>query len=55
MSALLIMVLAFAGYLIMYNFYGRFIGKKIFNLTRRQAFQPWKWKMGLIMYLRKKR
>ncbi len=33
MGALLIMVLAFAGYLIMYNLYGRFIGKKIFNLT----------------------
>ncbi len=34
MGALLIMVLAFAGYLIMYNLYGRFIGKKIFNLTQ---------------------
>lgn len=34
MNALLIMILAFAGYLIMYNLYGRYIGKKIFNLTR---------------------
>lgn len=34
MNALLIMILTFAGYLIMYNLYGRYIGKKIFNLTR---------------------
>jgi carbon starvation protein len=34
MNALLIMILSFAGYLIMYNLYGRYIGKKIFNLTR---------------------
>ncbi len=34
MSALLIMILSFAGYLIMYNLYGRYIGKKIFKLTR---------------------
>ena len=34
MNALLIMVLAFAGYLIMYNLYGRFIGNKIFKLTQ---------------------
>ena len=33
MNALLIMILSFAGYLIMYNLYGRYIGKKIFNLT----------------------
>jgi carbon starvation protein len=34
MNALLIMILSFAGYLIMYNLYGRYIGKKIFNLTQ---------------------
>jgi len=35
MNALLIMILSFAGYLIMYNLYGRYIGKKIFNLTQK--------------------
>lgn len=34
MDALVIMVVAFLGYIIMYNLYGRFIGKKIFNLSR---------------------
>ncbi|MGD9823454.1 carbon starvation CstA family protein [Desulfobacter sp.] len=34
MNALFIMILTFAGYLIMYKLYGRYIGKKIFNLTR---------------------
>ena len=33
MAALLIMVLAFAGYLIMYHLYGKFIGNKIFALS----------------------
>jgi len=33
MQALLIMVLAFAGYIIMYKFYGQFIGSKIFKLS----------------------
>ena len=33
MAALLIMVLAFAGYIIMYHLYGKFIGKKIFALS----------------------
>jgi len=33
MDALLIMVVVFAGYIIMYNLYGKFIGKKIFNLS----------------------
>jgi carbon starvation protein len=33
MQVLLIMVLAFAGYIIMYQFYGRFIGSKIFKLS----------------------
>lgn len=33
MDALLIMVVAFVGYILMYNFYGKFIGKKIFNLS----------------------
>jgi len=33
MDALLIMVVAFAGYIIMYNLYGRFIGEKIFKLS----------------------
>ena len=33
MQALLIMVLAFAGYIIMYRLYGQFIGSKIFKLS----------------------
>lgn len=33
MEALLIMVLAFAGYILMYQFYGKFIGNKIFQLS----------------------
>ncbi len=33
MSALLIMVLSFAGYILMYRWYGRFIGNKIFKLS----------------------
>jgi carbon starvation protein len=33
MNALLIMVASFAGYLLMYNLYGKFIGEKIFKLS----------------------
>ena len=33
MGALLIMLLAFAGYIIMYQLYGKFIGNKIFALS----------------------
>ena len=33
MDAILIMVVAFVGYLLAYRLYGRFIGKKIFALT----------------------
>ncbi|MBW2538645.1 MAG: carbon starvation protein A [Deltaproteobacteria bacterium] len=33
MGALAIMVLAFAGYILMYRFYGKFIGNKIFQLS----------------------
>jgi carbon starvation protein len=33
MGALLIMVLAFAGYILMYQFYGKYIGSKIFELS----------------------
>ena len=33
MAALLIMILAFAGYIIMYQLYGKFIGNKIFALS----------------------
>ncbi|MEE4362314.1 MAG: carbon starvation protein A [Desulfotignum sp.] len=33
MDALLIMVISFIGYILMYNVYGRFIGKKIFKLA----------------------
>ncbi|MEA2060736.1 MAG: carbon starvation protein A [Thermodesulfobacteriota bacterium] len=33
MGSLLIMLVAFAGYIIMYNLYGRFIGEKIFKLS----------------------
>ncbi|MEA1968281.1 MAG: carbon starvation protein A [Thermodesulfobacteriota bacterium] len=34
MEALLIMVVAFAGYILMYNLYGKFIGEKIFKLSQ---------------------
>jgi carbon starvation protein len=34
MSALIIMVVAFIGYISMYNLYGRFIGQKIFKLSQ---------------------
>ncbi|UCE34910.1 MAG: carbon starvation protein A, partial [Deltaproteobacteria bacterium] len=33
MGALLIMVVAFVGYIIMYQLYGKFIGRKIFALS----------------------
>jgi len=33
MAALLIMVVVFAGYIVMYHLYGKFIGEKIFNLS----------------------
>ncbi len=33
MESILIMVLVFAGYLVMYQFYGKFIGNKIFKLN----------------------
>ena len=33
MGALLIMILAFIGYILMYQLYGKFIGKKIFNIS----------------------
>lgn len=33
MESLLIMVVAFVGYIVMYQLYGKFIGKKIFNLS----------------------
>lgn len=39
MSTLLIMIAVFAGYIIMYHIYGKFIGKKIFNLSQ-QAIVP---------------
>ena len=34
MDALIMMVLAFAGYIVMYRVYGQFIGKKIFALSK---------------------
>lgn len=33
MESILIMVLVFAGYLVMYQLYGKFIGNKIFKLN----------------------
>ncbi len=33
MQSVLIMVVAFVGYILMFRFYGRFIGRKIFNLS----------------------
>ena len=35
MDAVLIMVLAFVGYILMYRLYGQFIGRKIFNLSNK--------------------
>ncbi len=35
MDAVLIMVVAFVGYILMYKLYGRFIGRKIFNLSNK--------------------
>ncbi len=35
MGALAVMVLAFAGYIVMYKLYGRFIGLPIFQLFRK--------------------
>jgi len=37
MSALIIMVVAFIGYILMYNLYGKFIGQKIFKLSKGVA------------------
>jgi carbon starvation protein len=37
MSALVIMVVAFIGYILMYNLYGKFIGQKIFKLSKGGA------------------
>jgi carbon starvation protein len=37
MSAFIIMVVAFIGYILMYNLYGKFIGQKIFKLARDRA------------------
>ena len=34
MDSMLLMLVAFAGYLVMYRLYGRFIGRKIFALTK---------------------
>ena len=34
MSALVIMVVAFMGYILMYHLYGKFIGQKIFKLSK---------------------
>jgi carbon starvation protein len=34
MDALIVMVLAFAGYIIMYNLYGKYIGRHIFTLSK---------------------
>ncbi len=35
MDAVLIMVVTFVGYILMYRLYGRFIGRKIFNLSNK--------------------
>ena len=35
MGSVLLMVAAFAGYLLFYRFYGKFIGQKIFNLSNQ--------------------
>lgn len=37
MDAILIMVVAFVGYVVAYQLYGRFVGKKIFNLSNDNA------------------
>jgi hypothetical protein len=37
MDSLLIMILAFAGYILMYNLYGKYIGRHIFALSKDAA------------------
>jgi len=37
MNALVIMVVAFIGYILMYNLYGKFIGQKIFKLSKEMT------------------
>ena len=37
MSALIIMIVAFVGYILMYNLYGKFIGQKIFKLSQANS------------------
>jgi len=37
MNALIIMVVAFIGYILMYNLYGKFIGQKIFKLSQAKT------------------
>ncbi len=55
MDALLIMVVSFIGYILMYQVYGRFIGKRYFSWPRVQRCPPWPWKTGWTMYPPKRR
>jgi carbon starvation protein len=47
MGALAIMVLAFAGYIIMYQLYGKYIGKKIFALSGDSKPPSWELEDGV--------
>ncbi len=55
MDALAIMVLAFAGYIIMYQSYGKYIGRKIFVLAGEQTTPSREFEDGSIMCRPKKR
>ncbi len=46
MGALAIMVLAFAGYIIMYQLYGKYIGRKIFSLSGDVKTPSWELEDG---------
>ena len=55
MDAVAIMVVAFAGYIIMYQSYGKYIGRKIFVLAGEQTTPSREFEDGLIMCRPKKR
>ncbi len=47
MEALLIMIVTFVGYLVMYNLYGKFIGKKIFKIATENEVPAHKYEDGI--------
>ena len=47
MNALLIMLLSFMGYVLMYRFYGRFIGRRIFRISNRNRVPAVEYEDGI--------